>query len=70
MYEMRGGTKRLAAALYSIADDRQAVERLAYYLHYRPGQLTEDIQALNDYIREAEQRAAEGGHDAEDNTRT
>ena len=54
MYELKNGTKRLATALQAVADDRQTVERLAYYLHYRPGQLAEDIQALNDYIRQAE----------------
>ena len=59
MYELRGGTKRLARALQDIAEDRPTIERLAYYLNYYPGQLKQDIAALNDYIREAEQRAAD-----------
>ena len=53
MYELIGGAKRLAAALYCVADDMETVERLAHYLSYRPRQLTEDIAALNDFVRQA-----------------
>ena len=59
MYELRGGTKRLAGALYAIAEDKATVERLAYYLHYNQRQLAEDIAALNDFVRQAEQRKAD-----------
>ncbi len=55
MYELRNGTKRLAGALYSVSENKATIARLAYYLNYQPGQLKQDITALNDYIRQAEE---------------
>lgn len=51
MYELEQGTERLAYSLYNRADDSAFIERLASLLDYVPSQLSEDIQALIDYIR-------------------
>lgn len=52
MYELTNGSKRLVNALYSISDNDTAINRIAYYLNYIPAQLKEDIEAINDYMRE------------------
>ena len=57
MYELRGGTKRLSRALRDAAEDKATVAVLARILHYYPEQLKQDIQALGDYITQAEERA-------------
>lgn len=54
MYELKGGTKRLARALLDIAAEEPKIKQLAYYLNYQPEQLKQDIAALNDYIRETD----------------
>lgn len=56
MYELKNGTKRLVSALQAVSEDEQTIKRLASCLCYRPGQLQQDIEALCDYIRAAEQR--------------
>ena len=57
MYELRGGTKRLARVLEQYAEDPGTIASLAKILNYNKGQLKQDIQALGDYITQAEERA-------------
>lgn len=50
MYELRQGTERIITALYSIKNNDEDIKKLSVILNYIPEQLTEDIQALNDFI--------------------
>jgi len=54
MYEKVNGAKRLMNALYQ-HDDTRTRSLLARALDYYEPQLNEDIQALRDYIRDAEE---------------
>ncbi|MBO5388494.1 MAG: hypothetical protein J6A59_10190 [Lachnospiraceae bacterium] len=55
MYEKINGAKRLVNALIQ-HDDKSSRARLAQILDYYERQLNEDIEALGDYLREAEER--------------
>ena len=50
MYELKQGTERIITALYSIKNNAEDIKKLSVILNYIPEQLTEDIQALNDFI--------------------
>ncbi len=61
MYERKNGTKRLLRALQNTED----LKRLAEVLRYMPDQLEQDIEALGDYIRDAEEAEEEAAADFE-----
>ena len=51
MYELKQGTARIVAALYSRKEDPVAIQRIAQATNYLPQQLREDIQALYDFFQ-------------------
>lgn len=53
MYELRQGTARLIAALYSRKLDAGAIRKIAEATNYIPEQLQEDIAALHDFFLQA-----------------
>lgn len=61
MYERKNGTKRLLKALQNTDN----IERLAEVLRYVPEQLEQDIEALGDYIRDAEEAEEEAAAEFE-----
>ncbi len=67
MYELRGGTRRLSNVLYQRLGDDHTITMLTDILDYDRRQLVQDIQALDDYVRQAEarimQEAEEQGRD-------
>ena len=54
MYELKGGTERLSAALDTITGNAERLNTIAETLYYDPEQLRQDISALRDFIRMAE----------------
>ena len=61
--ERRNNVRRLAYAIYQRAGDGAFIERLAGMLHYMPGQLAKDIEALESYTAEKAQQDAEADAD-------
>lgn len=50
MYELKGGTARLVAALSHARNDQERIKRLSDLLNYLPDQLQQDIDAANDFF--------------------
>lgn len=57
--DVKGNAHRLAYTLKQFAEDERAVKQLAMILHYYPEQLQEDMEAIEQYITQIEQKIEE-----------
>lgn len=59
MYDrVKGNAQRLASVLESYSEDKNVIKALAYYLHYVPEQLAEDMKDVRQYIKRLEEDAS------------